>query len=60
MPLIEVKLFDRRVNEESVPRMVEALTTALAESSGADPAHIQVIIQGVSPSHWGKAGQVQG
>ena len=60
MPIIEVKLFDKRVNEESVPKMVEALTSALAESSGADPANIQVIIQGVSPAHWGKAGQVQG
>ena len=33
MPLIEVKLYDRRVTEESVPKMIEALTTALAEPS---------------------------
>ena len=60
MPVIEVKLYDRRVTDESVPKMIEALTDALAESSGADPAHIQVIIQGVSPTRWGIAGQVQG
>ena len=26
MPVIEVKLYDRRVTEESVPKMIEALT----------------------------------
>ena len=35
MPVIEVKLYDRRVTEESVPKMIEALTQALHESSGA-------------------------
>ena len=29
MPMIEVKLYDRRVTEESVPKMIEALTNAL-------------------------------
>ena len=37
MPMIEVKLYDRRVTEEAVPRMIEALTKALADTSGADP-----------------------
>ena len=57
MPVIEVKLYDTRVTEESVPKMIDALTTALHESSGAAREHIQVIIQGVSPEHWGKAGK---
>ena len=56
MPVIEVKLYDRRVTEESVPKMIEALTQALHESSGAAVKHIQVIIQGVPPQHWAKAG----
>ena len=38
VPMIEVKLYDRRVTEESVPKMIEALTNALAESSGAAPS----------------------
>jgi phenylpyruvate tautomerase PptA (4-oxalocrotonate tautomerase family) len=38
MPMIEAKLYDRRVTEKSVPKMIEALTNALAETSGADPA----------------------
>jgi 4-oxalocrotonate tautomerase len=57
MPVIEVKLYDRRVTEESVPKMIEALTNALHESSGAAIEHIQVIIQGVKPEHWGQGGK---
>jgi 4-oxalocrotonate tautomerase len=60
MPIIEVKLYDKRVTEESVPKIVEALTQALHESSGAAVEHIQVVVQGVSPKHWGVAGKVQG
>jgi 4-oxalocrotonate tautomerase len=60
MPLIEVKLYDHRVTEESVPNMIEKLTEALAESSGAAREHIQVIVQGVSPKHWGIAGKPGG
>lgn len=57
MPIVEVKLFDSRVTEESVPRIIEAMTEALAESSGAAPEHIQVLVEGVSPKHWGVAGK---
>ena len=57
MPVIEVKLYDRRVTEESVPKMIEALTQALHESSGAAIERIHVIIQGVSPTHWGQGGK---
>jgi 4-oxalocrotonate tautomerase len=60
MPIIEVKLYDKRVTEESVPKIVEALTQALHESSGAAVEHIQVVVQGVSPKHWGVGGKVQG
>lgn len=60
MPLIEVKLYDHRVTEESVPKIVEALTNALAESSGASKEHVWVIVEGVSPKNWGVAGKVAG
>jgi 4-oxalocrotonate tautomerase len=56
MPLIEVKLYEQRVTEESVPKIIEALTDALAESSGAAKEHIWVIVEGVSPKHWGTGG----
>jgi 4-oxalocrotonate tautomerase family enzyme len=60
MPWVDVKLYDARVTEESVPKIIEAMTKALSESSGAAPEHIQVIVQGVSPKNWGVAGQPQG
>jgi len=60
VPVIEVKLYDRRVTEESVPKIIAALTDALAESSGAAKEHIQVIVEGVSPKNWGIAGTPQG
>jgi 4-oxalocrotonate tautomerase family enzyme len=60
MPMIEVKLYDHRVNDESVPKIIEALTNALHESSGASVDHIQVVVEGVSPKHWGIAGKPQG
>ena len=60
MPWIDVKLYDSRVTEESVPKIIEALTKALSESSGASEEHIQVVVQGVSPKHWGVAGKPMG
>ena len=57
MPVIDVRLYDRRVTEESVPRMIEALTNALHETSGAAKEHIHVIIQGIPPKHWGLGGK---
>ena len=57
MPWIDVKLYDSRVTEESVPKIIEAMTDALAESSGAAREHIWVIVEGVSPKNWGIAGQ---
>jgi 4-oxalocrotonate tautomerase family enzyme len=57
VPLIEVKLYEQRVNDESVPKIIDALTNALHESSGAAKEHIWVIVNGVSPKHWGIGGE---
>ena len=40
--------------------IVEAVTQALHESSGAAPEHIHVIVQGLAPKYWGTAGKVHG
>jgi 4-oxalocrotonate tautomerase len=60
VPFIEVKLYEHRVTEESIPKMIAALTDALHESSGAAKENIHVVIEGVSPKHWGIAGKQQG
>jgi phenylpyruvate tautomerase PptA (4-oxalocrotonate tautomerase family) len=59
MPLIEVKLFDFRVNDESSARIIEKLTDALCEATG-EPGlaeHTWVIVEGHSPKQWGVAGR---
>ena len=60
MPLVEVKLYDFRVTDESVPKIIETMTEALAESSGAARENIQVIVQGVPAKHWGSGGKPGG
>ena len=60
MPMIEVKLYDHRVTDESIPKMIEAMTNALHESSGAAIEHIQVVVEGVSPEELGHRGQAAG
>jgi 4-oxalocrotonate tautomerase len=57
MPWVDVKLYDRRVTEESVPKIIEAMTKALHESSGAAYEDIHVIVHGVAPSRWGVGGK---
>jgi 4-oxalocrotonate tautomerase family enzyme len=57
MPLIEVKLYEHRVTDDSVPKIIEALTDALHESSGAAKENIWAIVDGVSPKHWGEGGK---
>ena len=58
MPWIDVKLYDTRVTDESVPKIVEALTKALHESSGAATEHIHVLVHGIPPKYWGSDGKV--
>jgi len=60
MPWVDVKLYDTRVTEESVPKIIEAMTKALHESSGAAEEHIQVIVHGIPAKHWGVAGKPSG
>ena len=59
MPFVEVKLYDKRVTEESVPKIIEAMTAALASPQGGPRAH-----PGGRPrrlaKNWGIAGKAQG
>ena len=56
MPIIDVKLYDTRVNEESVPKILEQLTDAPAAASGAAKEHIQVVVTWMPAKQWGVAG----
>lgn len=58
MPLIEVKIFDRRVTPESSQRIIEELTEGLCRAVGEEVRELtQVIVHGVPPQQWGKAGK---
>ena len=59
MPLIEVKLYDHRVNDETAKAIVEKLTDALCDAVTQDQAFrdaIMVVVEGVPRQHWGTAG----
>jgi 4-oxalocrotonate tautomerase len=58
MPVIEVNLYDRRVTEESVPKIIEELTEGLVRATDESVReHVWVIVEGVSPKNWGIAGK---
>jgi 4-oxalocrotonate tautomerase family enzyme len=58
MPLIEVKLFDFRVTEETSAKLIEKLTDAFCEATHPDlHEHTWVIVEGHSPKNWGVGGK---
>ncbi|HWD73494.1 MAG TPA: tautomerase family protein [Solirubrobacteraceae bacterium] len=59
MPYIEVKAFDRRIDDESARRVIEKLTDALCAALGDEVREATwVVVEGVPPSRWGIAGKV--
>ena len=62
MPIIEVKLYDRRVTPEITPRIIEKMTQALADACEDEGVkqYTQVVVTGVAPGNWGIAGEAQG
>jgi 4-oxalocrotonate tautomerase len=58
MPLIEVKLYDRRINDEVVPKVIEKMTDAICDVIGDDIRdHTWVLVEGLSPKQWGIGGK---
>ena len=58
MPLIEVKLFDFRLDEETTRKLIENLTDGLCEATTEGlREHTWVIVEGHSPKNWGLAGK---
>lgn len=56
MPLIDISLAQGR-SEETIRSMITSVTDALAESLGAPPESIQVIVREVSTDHWARGGE---
>ena len=61
MPLIEVRAFESRFADEArTKELIAALTDALVSLYGEDVrAETWVIVDGVSPAHWGFGGEVR-
>jgi 4-oxalocrotonate tautomerase len=61
LPIIEVKLYDARLDDTTSPKLIDALTEALVSVLG-EPLRkgTHVILDGVPPAQWGIAGKPQG
>ncbi len=60
MPVIELKTFDTRLDPETTPKIIEALTDALCGVIGESArGETWVIVHGVSPSNWGFGGKLR-
>lgn len=61
MPIIEVKAFEKRFEDEETAReLIAKLTDAFVDVCGeAVRDETWVVLDGVSPSHWGFGGKVR-
>jgi phenylpyruvate tautomerase PptA (4-oxalocrotonate tautomerase family) len=61
MPLIEVKAFERRFEDDAVAeRLIARLTDAMCEVFGEQVREeVWVVVEGVSPRRWGFGGEVR-
>ena len=58
MPIINVKVYEGRLNAETEPKLIEDFTQVLVDNFGEGiKQHTTVILEGVKPSRWGVAGK---
>ena len=58
MPLIQVTVYDTRINDETVPKLIEKMTDAMVEcTSEAIREHTWVIVEGLPAKQWGRGGK---
>ena len=58
MPIVEVKLYDTRINEETVPKLIEKLTDAVVECTTEEMRpEVWVVVKGLPASQWGIGGK---
>ena len=61
MPIVEVKLYDTRINEETVPKLIEKVTDAVVECTSEEiRPDTWVVVQGIPKSQWGTGGKPHG
>jgi len=58
MPIIHLKIYEARLNEETEPKLIEDFTQVLVDTFGEGIKQPPtVILEGVKPSRWGVAGK---
>jgi 4-oxalocrotonate tautomerase len=59
MPLVTVKVFERRLDPQTEERIIKAMTDALLEALAAEELrdHTWVLVEGYDPHRWGRAGK---
>jgi 4-oxalocrotonate tautomerase len=58
MPLVEVTLYDRRINDETVTKLIEKLTDAVVECTAEElRSDTWVIVNGLPAKQWGIGGK---
>jgi 4-oxalocrotonate tautomerase len=58
MPFIDVKLYDTRINEETVPKLIEKITDAVVECTTEKIRNeTHVIVEGIPAKQWGTGGK---
>jgi phenylpyruvate tautomerase PptA (4-oxalocrotonate tautomerase family) len=59
VPIIEVKLYNRRVDADSAARIIHEMTEALVRACEDEGVRdiTNVIVEGVPPANWGVAGK---
>ena len=58
MPLVQVKLYDTRVNDELAAQLIERITDVICElTSEGMREHTWVLVEGVPARQWGIAGK---
>ena len=62
MPLVTVKVFERRLDADSEARIIKAMTDALLGALEAEELrdHTWVLVEGYDPHRWGRARQALG
>ncbi|MDX6617966.1 MAG: hypothetical protein QOK36_352 [Gaiellales bacterium] len=59
MPLVTVKVFERRLDLQAEERIIKAMTDALLAALEAEELrdHTWVLVEGYDPHRWGRAGK---
>ncbi len=58
MPIVDVKLYDTRIDDDTVPMLIEKITDAVCECTSEEIRNdTWVIVEGIPKKQWGTGGK---